>query len=104
MRHLLTLLKSEESTDEFNSVISTGLVSDGQAWAELMRSEVEQQFVFDGEVVVANRVFKIRFDPKVTDSTVIEYNNKRYSIVSIDNLKELNRFLVLYLVSYNGNL
>ena len=104
MRHLLTLLKAEESTDEFNSVISTGLVSDGHAWADLIRSEVEQQFVFDGEVVVASRVFKIRFDPKVTDSTVIEYNNKRYSIVSIDNLEELNRFLILYLVSYNGNL
>lgn len=101
MRHLFKIVEPQEQTGDYNEITRTWSEK-GESWGEILDSETDYQFVLDGELVSVNKVIRIRFTPKLVDGDGIKHNNKVYRIANMDNEKELNRYLLLYLVAHHG--
>lgn len=103
LRHRLEIYNPTLSVDDFNSTIKDydNPVLIGSAWAEYLDSKTENEFIVNGESVVASLVFKIRYRSDLSDDSFVKYKGKRYKFLTVENEKELNRFLILYMVSYD---
>jgi len=101
MRHFVEIVEPVEVAGEYNEIEKTWRVK-SDAWADIIDSESDFQFILDGELVSANKVIKIRYTDELKDGDGIKQNGKIYRIANAENEKELNRYLILYLVNYHG--
>ena len=101
MRHFIEIVEPVEVTGQYNELEKTWEVK-SEAWADIIDSESDFQFVLDGELVSANKVIKIRYTDDLKEGDGIKQNGKIYRIANTENEKEMNRYLILYLVNYHG--
>lgn len=100
LKHLLSVMTVNSTRNEFGEVEEGTPTLAFNAWAELLNDDHKEQYIADGEAIVANKVFRVRYNPLLTTKNLVNYNGVSYNIINVDNEREESRYMILSLVNY----
>ena len=102
MRHYLEIVRPDKTLGDYNEVADIQWKLVEPVRADLIEADQDNEFLLDGEMIIINEAYKIRFTKALKDNDAIRMDGEIYRIVSKRNVKKLNRFYLLYLVKYGG--
>lgn len=97
----IAILTKSETRGEFNEPVITWNES-FSTWAEVGRSEEDRRFLVGGEEFITSLQIKVRYRGDIGDENMVRFNGKDFQIVSVENERQENRYLFLFLVDYSG--
>lgn len=102
MRYYLEIVRPDKTLGDYNEVADIQWKLVEPVRADLIEADQDNEFLLDGEMIIINEAYKIRFTKALKDNDAIRMDGEIYRIVSKRNVKKLNRFYLLYLVKYGG--
>lgn len=100
MRHYLEIVRPDKSFGDYNEIsdITWQLVE--PARADLIEVDQDNEFLLDGEMIIINEAYRIRYTDALKDNDAIRMDGEVYRIAGLVNEKKLNRYYRLFLVKY----